>query len=146
MLAPLGPQSISSAPPVFAGTVIAGVLLTMLVVRLTYRRPVRRAPPWTCGAGPLTGRTQDTAEGFGQPIRHFFTPWFEMRRSLPTPFDAAPRYSVEIGDRIWRALYEPLAGWVDRGAAICAVFQRGRISTYLLYALATLCLLLALVL
>ena len=125
---------------------IAGVLLTVLVVRLAYRRPVRRAPPWACGAGPLTGRTQDTAEGFGQPIRHFFTPWFAMRRHLPTPFDTAPRYSVEIGDRIWRALYEPLAGWVDRGAAACAVFQRGRISTYLLYALATLCLLLALVL
>ena len=146
MLAPLGPQSISYAPPIFAGTVIAGVLLTVLVVRLTYRRLVRRAPPWTCGGDALTGRTQDTAEGFGQPIRHLFTPWFAMRRSLPTPFDAAPRYSVEIGDRVWRALYEPLAGWVDRGAEFCAVFQRGRISTYLLYALATLCLLLALVL
>ncbi|HUY83507.1 MAG TPA: hydrogenase 4 subunit B [Steroidobacteraceae bacterium] len=146
MLAPLGAQPISYAAPVFAGTLAAGVALTVLVVRLLYRRPVRRAPPWTCGGEPLTGRTQDTAEGFGQPIRHLFTPWFAMRRSLPTPFDAAPRYSVEIGDRFWRALYEPLGGLVDRGAGICAALQSGRISTYLLYALATLCVLLALVL
>jgi hypothetical protein len=86
---------------------------------------------------------QDTAEGFGQPIRHIFQSFFHMERQLPSPFDAAPRYRVTAGDRIWRALYEPLGGIVQRVADSVAWLQQGRISTYLLYSFITLVLLLA---
>ena len=48
----------------------------MLTVRLFYHRRVRHAPPWDCGFGGLNARMQDTAEGFGQPIRHIFAPFF----------------------------------------------------------------------
>ncbi|HVC01919.1 MAG TPA: hydrogenase 4 subunit B [Steroidobacteraceae bacterium] len=146
LLVPIDARQATYAPTIFAGALIVGVLLTMFAVRLLYHRRVRFAPPWACGSGPLSGRTQDTAEGFGQPIRHLFTPFFAMQRSLPTPFDAAPRYAVVIGDRFWKALYEPLGPIVERLAGACAAIQRGRISIYLLYVLATLCLLLALVL
>ena len=37
---------------------------------------------------------QDTAEGFGQPIRQIFEPFYRMQRVLPSPFDARPRYRV----------------------------------------------------
>ena len=87
---------------------------------------------------------QDTAEGFGQPIRHLFNPFFTMVRELPSPFDQAPRYRVVIGDRFWRGLYLPLATLVHRTADAVAWLQQGRIATYLLYSFVTLIVLLAL--
>jgi hypothetical protein len=91
-------------------------------------------------------RMQDSAEGFGQPIRHIFEPFFVMKRELPSAFDHAPRYRVSIGDRIWQRLYEPLGSLVQRVADTFAVLQQGRIATYLLYSFVTLVALLAVVL
>ena len=88
---------------------------------------------------------QDSAEGFGQPIRHIFGPFFAMKRELPSPFDQAPRYAVAVGDRIWLALYLPLGTLVRRVADTVVWLQQGRISTYLLYSFVTLVVLLALV-
>ncbi|MDE2306011.1 MAG: hydrogenase 4 subunit B [Gammaproteobacteria bacterium] len=146
MLVPLDARQASYAAPVIAATLFAAVAATSFVLRLVYRRRVRLAEPWACGGAGLSGRTQDTAEGFGQPIRHLFAPFFAMRRALPSPFDAEPRYEVTIGDRFWNVLYAPLAPLTDRVAGALAALQRGRIATFLLYALVTLCLLLALVL
>jgi len=107
---------------------------------------VRRGPPWDCGFVNLDARMQDTAEGFGQPIRHIFQPFFAMTREVPSPFDRAPRYAVKVGDRIWQAFYAPLGGIVQRIADRVAWIQQGRIAVYLLYSFVTLIVLLALVL
>jgi len=146
LLAPLPDREVSYAPLVLLLVIAAVVAITFLTVRLMYRREVRRAPPWDCGFVRVDPRMQDTAEGFGQPIRHIFQSFFHMERELPSPFDAAPRYRVTIGDRIWNALYEPLGGIVQRLADSVAWLQQGRISTYLLYSFITLVLLLAVVL
>jgi hypothetical protein len=69
-----------------------------------------------------------------------------MERELPSPFDHAPRYRVVVGDRIWRALYEPVGGLVQRAADSLAWLQQGRISAYLMYSFITLVVLLAVVL
>ena len=118
----------------------------MLVVRRLYHGRLRRAAAWDCGFVRLDARMQDTAEGFGQPIRQLFEPFFAMERELPTPFDRAPRYRVIIGDRIWRALYLPLGPIVQWIADAFSWLQQGRISTYLLYSFVTLVVMLALVL
>jgi hypothetical protein len=89
---------------------------------------------------------QDTAEGFGQPIRHIFQAFFAMERELPSPMDTAPRYRVIVRDRVWRSLYEPLGAAVQRIAESFAWLQQGRIASYLLYSFITLIALLALVL
>jgi hypothetical protein len=89
---------------------------------------------------------QDTAEGFGQPIRHLFGTFFRMERELPSPLDAAPRYRVIVSDRFWQALYVPIAGWVQRAANSVAWLQQGRISVYLTYSFITLVVLLAVML
>jgi hydrogenase-4 component B len=146
LLAPLPDREVSYAPLVLLLVIVAVVLVTYLAVRQLYRRKVRRAPPWDCGFVRIDARMQDTAEGFGQPIRHIFQPFFHMERLLPSPFDAAPKYRVTVGDRLWRALYEPLGGIVQRAADSVAWLQQGRISTYLLYSFITLVLLLAVVL
>jgi hydrogenase-4 component B len=55
-----------------------------------YHGRMRRGLPWACGFPWGTARMQDTAEGFGQPIRQIFEPFFQMQRELPTPFDTQP--------------------------------------------------------
>jgi formate hydrogenlyase subunit 3/multisubunit Na+/H+ antiporter MnhD subunit len=146
LLVPLPQRQASYSPLLFFTAIVAVVILTLLIVRLFYHRRVRRAPAWDCGFGALNARMQDTAEGFGQPIRHIFGAFFAMRRELPTPFDRAPRYRVSVADRIWQGLYVPLGALVERIADAVAVLQQGRIATYLLYSFATLVALLALVL
>ena len=146
LLEPLPGRLASYSGLVLLLAVTAVVLLTLLGVRLFYHQRVRRAAPWDCGFVRLDARMQDTAEGFGQPIRQIFEPFFAMKRELPSPFDRAPRYRVSIADRIWQRLYEPLGSLVQRVADAFSVLQQGRIATYLLYSFVTLVALLAVVL
>ncbi len=145
-LVPLPERQASYAPAIFFAAVFTVVLLTTVIVRLFYHRRVRRAPAWDCGFARIDARMQDTAEGFGQPIRHIFQPFFGMQRTLPTPFDRIPQYRVAISDRIWLGLYAPLQAIVQWIADSLAWLQQGRISAYLLYSFITLITLLALVL
>ena len=146
LLAPATARQASYGPPALFALLLLVVVLAACGVRVAYRRKVRRGPAWDCGFARTDARMQDTAEGFGQPIRHVFEPFFLMKRELPTPFDAAPQYKVTAGDRLWTTLYVPL-GLAVRGVAdLVARLQHGRISTYLLYSFVTLILLLAFVL
>jgi len=146
LLAPLPERALSYSPVILLAVIVAVVALTFLVVRAVYRRPVRRAPPWDCGFVRIDPRMQDTAEGFGQPIRHIFTGFFAMERDLPSPLDVAPRYRVTVTDRIWRGLYLPIGGIVQRLTDSVAWLQQGRISVYLTYSFVTLVILLAVML
>jgi hydrogenase-4 component B len=126
---------------------MAGVIAVMFIlVRRMYHGRVRRSPPWNCGYPELTPRMQDTAEGFGQPIRHMFGPFFRVARELPAPDDRAPRYRIHIDDRLWHGLYLPLARAVGWLADAVSVLQRGRLAVYLLYSFLTLIVLLVFVL
>jgi hydrogenase-4 component B len=146
MLVPVAGRQASYAPLLFLMGVVITIAVTIFCVSTFYHRRVRRAPPWDCGFVRLDARMQDTAEGFGQPIRHIFQPFFSMQRELPTPFDAAPQYRVVIGDRVWSGIYLPLARGVHRAAQAVAWVQQGRIATYLLYSFVTLLVLLGLML
>jgi len=146
MLAPLAERAVSYSPLILLAVIVAVITLAFLIVRAVYRRPVRRAPPWDCGFARLDPRMQDTAEGFGQPIRHIFVTFFAMERELPSPLDAAPRYRVTVTDRIWRGLYLPIGGVVQRLTNAVAWLQQGRISVYLTYSFITLLVLLAVML
>ncbi len=146
LLAPLPDRAASYSPVILLGVIVVVVAASFLIVRSVYRRAVRHASPWDCGFARLDPRMQDTAEGFGQPIRHIFSGFFSMERELPAPLDASPRYRVVVGDRIWRALYLPLGGLVQRAADALAWMQQGRISAYLTYSFITLVVLLAVVL
>ena len=146
LLMPVPGRTTSYAPIIFFIAIAVVVALSILVVRALYHHRIRHAPAWDCGFGRLNARMQDTAEGFGQPIRHLFGPFFEIRRELPSPFDLAPRYHIAVLDRLWLRLYLPLSGLIQRGADSVAWLQQGRIANYLLYSFVTLVVLLALVL
>ena len=145
-LVPVTGRQAAYAPLIFLLAITVSIALTVLLVSVLYHRRTRRSAPWDCGSGRLDARMQDTAEGFGQPIRHIFLPFFNMQRELPTPFDLTPHYRVVIGDRFWQSLYLPLAKLVQRIAESVAWLQQGRIATYLLYSFVTLLVLLGLVL
>ncbi len=126
---------------------MAGVIAAMFIlVRRMYHGRVRRVPPWNCGYPALTPRMQDTAEGFGQPIRHMFGPLFRIEREVPAADDQAPRYRIQIDDHFWHGLYLPLARVVGWLADALSVLQRGRLAIYLMYSFLTLIVLLVLVL
>jgi hydrogenase-4 component B len=146
LIVPLPGRGASYSAPIFFIALTLVVTLTLFMVRGFYHRRARRAAPWDCGFGGLTPRMQDTAEGFGQPIRHIFGSFFAITRELPSPFDSAPHYRVTVSDRIWQALYLPLGRLVQRVADACAWLQQGRIATYLLYSFVTLIALLSLML
>lgn len=146
LLAPFAERQASYSALVFFGVIAVMVVATALVVRILYHGRAQRVPPWDCGFGGLNARMQDTAEGFGQPIRRLFGTFFAVTRELPSPFDHAPRYRVTVEDRFWRGLYRPLGALVQRAADAVTWVQQGRIATYLIYSFVTLVALLALVL
>lgn len=133
LLAPTSVSRASYMPVVFLLFFCACCALAWLLVRRLYRGRTRRAAPWGCGYPSSNARMQDTAEGFGQPIREIFTPFFKVERHLPSPFDTEPAYSVTAVDRTWRWIYEPVVLAVKGIAALVGVLQTGRISIYLLH-------------
>jgi NADH:ubiquinone oxidoreductase subunit 5 (subunit L)/multisubunit Na+/H+ antiporter MnhA subunit len=138
LLVPVDIERASYAPGIFLLGILACFALAYLLVRWLYHARMRRAPPWDCGFRWQSARMQDTAEGFGQPIRQIFEPMFRMTRELPGPFDVAPRYRVTVEDPLWHWLYLPIAAGVERLSRLVALLQRGRIAVYLLYSFITL--------
>jgi hydrogenase-4 component B len=138
LLVPVDIDRASYGPVLFLLGVAAGSVLAWLMVRRLYHGRLRRSPAWDCGFPWQTARIQDTAEGFGQPIRQIFEPLFRMERELPSPFDASPRYRVTLGDHFWHWIYLPIAAGVERLSRAIGLLQQGRIAVYLLYSFLTL--------
>jgi formate hydrogenlyase subunit 3/multisubunit Na+/H+ antiporter MnhD subunit len=137
-LVPTAPDRASYSPVIFLLVIVAVTLLAFFLVRRFFHGRVRVVDPWDCGYPEQTSRMQDTADAFGQPIRHVFGPLYRMERRLPGPDDAAPRYFVKIEDRHWYWLYLPVARAAEYVSSKIALLQQGRISIYLLYSFITL--------
>ena len=138
LLVPVDIDRASYGPVVFLLGLAASFALAFALVRRLYHGRIRRAAPWDCGYPWQNARMQDTAEGFGQPIRQIFEPFFRMQRELPSPFDRAPVYRVVVGDHFWHWLYLPVAAAVERMSRWIGRLQQGRIAVYLLYSFVTL--------
>ena len=138
LLIPTGAERASYGPVIFLLGIAASFALAHGLVRKLYHGRVRRAPPWDCGFPWQTARMQDSAEGFGQPIRQIFEPLFRTTREMPTPFDAQPRYRVTVEDPVWYGLYLPVAALVARVSRLIGLLQQGRIAVYLLFSFLTL--------
>jgi hypothetical protein len=144
-LTPIAAERASYAPLIFLGVVLVAVLIVYVTVRWFFGGRWRRADPWDCGFPAQTARMQDTAEGFGQPIRRIFEPVYDLEITLPTPEDPRPRYSIRVGDRLGRFFYVPVATAAEFCSRQAARLQHGHIGVYLLYSFVTLLALLALV-
>ena len=105
-LAPIHPERSSYSPLLFLALTCGVVLLIWYLVRTFFHGRFRRGAPWDCGFPAQTARMQDTAEGFGQPVRQVFEPFFRMQRELPLPTDRAPRYRVTVDEHLWHWIYQ----------------------------------------
>ncbi|MGC2165601.1 MAG: hydrogenase 4 subunit B [Gallionella sp.] len=144
-LAPVDIERASYSPLYFLLAVFAVMLLTSILVRRLYHGRIRRSDAWDCGFPAQTARMQDTAEGFGQPIRRIFEPFFLIEREVPGPFDTHPRYHGRSDDRLWYLLYQPVGKLTERLALLTSRLQHGRIHLYLTYTFVTLIVLLVFV-
>jgi len=144
-LAPVAQDRASYSPLILFLFIVSGGVVTFLAVRKFYHGRVRRGPAWDCGFPAQTPRMQDTAEGFGQPIRQIFEFFFGVIREVPSPFDTKPHYHGETHDRLWNLIYFPIARLTENLSALVGKMQHGRIPIYLLYSFVTLLALLAFV-
>ena len=144
LLAPIHPDRASYSGAVFFGSLACFIPLVYWLVHRFLHGRFTRVPPWDCGFPLQTPRMQDTAEGFGQPIRRIFTSFLRRTREHPSPFDTAPRYRSIVEDPIWYAVYLPVARLVERATRLIAFLQQGRIAIYLMYSFVTLLVLLVL--
>ena len=103
-----------------------------------YHGRLRRAAPWDCGFPEQTSRMEDTADGFGQPIRQIFAPVFLIHREIPRADDPQPVFRQAVEDRHWYAMYLPIARFTEFLSGHIGKLQQGRISIYLLYSFITL--------
>jgi formate hydrogenlyase subunit 3/multisubunit Na+/H+ antiporter MnhD subunit len=143
-LAPFSATRASYSPLIFFCGIALMTLAAGYAVRRRYHGRATRVPPWDCGFPLQTGRMQDTSEGYSQPIRRIFSPFFKRTREHPSPFDVRPRYRSVVEDPLWYGLYLPVARIVERFTRVVDFFQRGRIAVYLTYSFATLIILLVL--
>ena len=143
-LAPFSAERASYSPLIFFCGITVLTLAAWYTVRRRYHGRATRVPPWDCGFPLQTGRMQDTSEGYSQPIRRIFSPFFRRTREHPSPFDARPRYLSIVEDPLWDWLYLPVARLVERCTRIVDFLQHGRIAIYLTYSFATLIILLVL--
>jgi hydrogenase-4 component B len=144
----LTPTSITRAsygPLYFLVGVAGACAIAFVLVRLLYHARLRRSAPWGGGHPWSSSRMQDTAEGYGQPIREVFEPFFHMVRHLPKPEDTEPEYRVVVSDKFWEGVYMPIARATEFVSAKVGKLQQGRIAIYLLYSFVTLLVVLLLV-
>ncbi len=141
-LTPVDIERASYSPLYFLLAVLGVMLLTSLLVRHFYHGRLRRGAAWDCGFPAQTARMQDTAQGFGQPIRRIFAPFFQIEREVPTPFDTHPKYHGMSEDRLWYILYLPVQHLTEKMATLAGKMQHGRIPLYLAYTFGTLLVLL----
>lgn len=138
MLTPISADRASYAPLIFLAVITVIILLVFFGVRRAYHGRMRRSDPWDCGYPEQDARMQDSAEGFGQPIRQIFEVFMQVERETPDPFNRQPKYRGNSLDRIWLLIYQPIAHFAAWLSDQFGRLQHGRIQWYLIYSFATL--------
>lgn len=141
-LIPMNAHKASYSPIIFLFSIVILFFVLYIGVRRLYHGHTRRGAAWDCGFSAQTPRMQDTAEGFGQPIKQIFSVFLRIHRELPKPFDKLPQYKTTTEDRFWYIVYQPLKHATKRSSEWISKLQQGKISYYLLYSFLTLLLLL----
>jgi hydrogenase-4 component B len=129
--------------------VVLGLALGAALRWLFVRRAagIRRAPTWGCGYARPAPRMQYTASSFAEPITRIFQPLLRSRveRDVPTAViwpEPASWRSV-TPDRVLVGLYDPVFKSIERALLRLRGLQQGHLSTYLLYIVLTVLVLMA---
>jgi hypothetical protein len=104
---------------VFLFMLLSGAFAAWAIHRLASNK-IRRAPAWDCGYPDASPATQYTASSFAQPIRRVFgTVVFRAREQVDMPPAGTlqpARFTVDMRDLVWDALYAPIADGVSFAA------------------------------
>jgi hydrogenase-4 component B len=114
--------------------IAASALLAVLVIHRFASRALRRAPAWGCGFSDPAPSAQYSGASFAQPLRRVFQMVYAAseRVVLPAPGDLRPaRFTLELHDQIWDALYAPIVAAVGFVADRLNRFQFLTIRQYL---------------
>ncbi|MDR1056979.1 MAG: hypothetical protein LBL17_00115 [Coxiellaceae bacterium] len=126
---------------VSSGIIIIG-FVTYFFLRIFFgRTKVTIVQPWDCGYGGINQRMQYSATAFAMPIRRVFQSVYSIREKIEKIGNSL-NYSLQIGDRILRYLYNPLEQFSFMLARNYARLQGGNVWIYLTYIFITLILLL----
>ena len=134
----LAPTWLSIVLPVYA-------LLAAAFVRVRLRPPVRRAPVWVTGSGAELAAVQYRPSSYSNPIRVVLRGLLGYRRDVRTGDDGAVSLETRVVLATDRFVYAPVARLALAAAGRVRRTQSGSLSAYLLYMLAVLVLVLALV-
>jgi formate hydrogenlyase subunit 3/multisubunit Na+/H+ antiporter MnhD subunit len=129
------------------GFAASSMTITALTIHWFASRAIRRTPAWDCGFPDPGVTTQYGAGSIAQPIRRVFGN-FVFRATenveMPPPGSLAPaRFRVNLQDRVWNAIFAPIAGLVAFAADRLNVLQFLTIRRYLGLVFASLVILLA---
>ena len=149
-LTPVSPEVASYGAPLVLLGIAAAWGLSYWLLHRGSGRPPRRSAPWDCGFGPLSPRMQYTATAFSMPIRRIFKPVWIVEESVegdstPGAAPAGLRHQLQIKDRLWQSLYEPVGRLVWTAARYMGRIQGGNVRVYLAYSFFTLLILLWLI-
>jgi formate hydrogenlyase subunit 3/multisubunit Na+/H+ antiporter MnhD subunit len=107
----------------------------------------RGAPTWGCGYAQPAPRMQYTASSFAEPMTRIFQPLLRSRVdrdiSAAGAWPKAASWRSITPDRALAGLYEPVFQSVERALLRLRGLQQGRVSTYLLYIVLTVLVLVA---
>jgi len=142
-LTPIEARTASYSGPLVLVGLSAAWLLGAWVLRRGGVRRVQPCEPWDCGYARPDPRMQYTGAAFSQPLRRVFG----MALSVAQVVDRRDglRYRLQVGDRVWGLLYEPVGRMVKGAARRVARLQSGNIRIYLGWSLGTLLVLLWLI-
>jgi hypothetical protein len=124
---------------IFAWMLLAAIGIAALLMRRLRSRVSRRvSDTWGCGYAPITPRMQYTASSFAAPLLDVFGSASGIRTHR-----GATLFHSEPFDVVLDGAVGPAWASLQRVAVRLRGLQQGRLRTYLIYAVATLTMLLA---
>ena len=151
VLGPVYPEFSVLAPTWLAIVFPVYALLFAVLVRALLRPPVRRAPVWVTGSGAEVAAVQYRPGAYVNPIRVVLRGVYGFRRTvLREPAGRHPRSAslvleTRVVAPVEHYLYRPLTAGALSLSARVRRLQSGRLGAYLLYMLAALIVVLALI-
>jgi formate hydrogenlyase subunit 3/multisubunit Na+/H+ antiporter MnhD subunit len=121
---------------------VAGAVILVAAVRGLLRRPAleRRGATWGCGYPAPTPRMQYSSTSFGEPLTRVLQPVLAVR----THAEDGTRWWSDAPDRVLTGAYTPIALGVRAAGQRLRALQAPRITRSLLYVIATVLVLMAL--
>jgi hydrogenase-4 component B len=147
----LGPvfEDFSVLAPTWLSIVLPAYAIVALLIARGARTSVRRAPVWVTGSGAELAAVQYRPSAYSNPIRVVLRGVLGYRTTTRAAGDEHPDAALVVETSfvlaVERFVYRPLASVALAASGRVRRFQSGRLSAYLLYMLAVLIVILALI-